>query len=143
MTVSNREGCELFGTGFDYHDIECMACKKNEECRSKTERENVKISAGVQPPIPRASNNPQIIPFLLVTKPVETLTEIILTLRFNKPLLKKLLGWEAGTTKEDLNGKLITALSMVEKRLKAKFINQPDILEEIDKLFEDESEKLK
>ena len=129
-----RTGCDFFGVGYTLDDEECQKCERGSACQIKSESERSLIKFGVEPKIPIVSS-PQQMPFLWVTKPTETITEVLVTLRFNKPWLKKLLGWGGNDpSAKGLNAEFI--FKTLEK-LKKQFANRPEIIAEIEALLND------
>lgn len=127
----DNKQCDLFGTGFSFDHEMCLLCDKMEECMQKTTRENHLIRLGIGPRLPKTTS-PQLNPFLRVTKPIETIDEIVISFRFDKAWLKKILGWNK-TADVEFNAKLLLS---VREKLRKQFANRPEILDEIDRTLE-------
>ena len=134
MTNENRSSCDLFGTGYDREEESCRTCKHAEKCQIESEHERNLINAGVTPTIPKALPSPLQEPFIRTTKPMETISEVLISIRFNKKVLRKLLGWGSGaeTAAKGLNTEFI--FKTLEK-LRARFADRPDVLAEIEAIL--------
>lgn len=129
---NKRIGCDLFSVGFDWDNPRCKECGFAEKCKEATKKENYLISIKVQPKIPYSSKPLNQVPFLHVTKPVETGNEVVISLKFNKRWLRRLLKWD----KEDTQGKCVKYLTKIREKIRTQFANRPEIIEELDKLLE-------